>query len=74
LTEAFPPILVKEAPTSALNHLCEEAGTDLGQWLCRDRTVQQIKSIDTELEKALGRISGGLYIITASKDGATRPC
>jgi flavorubredoxin/flavin reductase (DIM6/NTAB) family NADH-FMN oxidoreductase RutF len=71
LTEAFPPILVKEAPTSTLNHLCEEAGTDLGQWLCRDRTVQQIKSIDSELEKALGRISGGLYIITASKDGAT---
>jgi flavorubredoxin/flavin reductase (DIM6/NTAB) family NADH-FMN oxidoreductase RutF len=71
LTEIFPPILLKEAPTSILDQLCDEAGTDLGQWVGRDRTVQQIKAIDTELEKALGRISGGLYIITASKEGTT---
>ena len=67
VTELFPPILVKEPPTITLNQLCEEAGTDLGQWLTRDRTVKQIKAIDTELERALGRLSGGLYIITARK-------
>jgi flavorubredoxin/flavin reductase (DIM6/NTAB) family NADH-FMN oxidoreductase RutF len=67
VTELFPPILVKEPPTVALNQCCEEAGTDLGQWLTRDRTVKQIKAIDTELERALGRLSGGLYIITARK-------
>ncbi len=67
VTELFPPILVKEPPTVALNQRCEEAGTDLGQWLTRDRTVRQIKAIDTELERALGRLSGGLYIITARK-------
>ncbi|MBD2166276.1 flavin reductase [Calothrix membranacea FACHB-236] len=67
LTEAFPPILVKESPTAALEQLCDEAGTDLGQWLTRDRTIKQIKSINTDLEKALGRISNGLYIITAKK-------
>ncbi|OYD99618.1 diflavin flavoprotein A [Nostoc sp. 'Peltigera membranacea cyanobiont' 213] len=67
LTEAFPPILVKEIPTQATEQLCDEAGTDLGQWLNRDRTIKQIKSINTELEKALGRISTGLYIITAKK-------
>ncbi|QIR38776.1 MBL fold metallo-hydrolase [Tolypothrix sp. PCC 7910] len=67
LTEAFPPILVKEAPTASLEQLCDEAGTDLGQWLTRDRTIKQIKSINTDLEKALGRISNGLYIITAKK-------
>jgi flavorubredoxin/flavin reductase (DIM6/NTAB) family NADH-FMN oxidoreductase RutF len=71
LTEVFPPILLKEAPTPVLDQLCDEAGTDLGQWVGRDRTVQQIKAIDTELEKALGRISGGLYIITASKEGVS---
>jgi flavorubredoxin len=32
LTEAFPPILIKEAPTAALYQLCDEAGTDLGQY------------------------------------------
>ncbi len=39
----------------------------MGQLLSRDRKIQQIKSIDNELEKALGRISTGLYIITAQK-------
>lgn len=67
LAVAFPPIRIKDTPTEATYQLCEEAGTDLGQWLTRDRTIKQIKSLDAELEKALGRISGGLYIITAHK-------
>ncbi len=67
VTELFPPILLKESPTLALEQVCEEAGTDLGQWLNRDRTVKQIKALDTDLEMALGRLSGGLYIITARK-------
>ena len=50
-----------------INQVCEEAGTDLGQWLTRDRTVKQIKAIDSNLQKALGRVSNGLYIITATK-------
>ncbi|HEY9825927.1 MAG TPA: diflavin flavoprotein [Stenomitos sp.] len=65
--EQFPPILLKEAPTVALDQICDEAGTDLGQWLTRDRTVKQMKSLDTDLDRALGRLSGGLYIITARK-------
>ncbi len=67
LTEAFAPILVKAAPDRALHQVCEEAGTDLGQWLTRDRNVKEIKAIDNSLQKALGRISNGLYIITAQK-------
>lgn len=67
VTELFPPILLKEPPTVALDQVCEEAGTDLGQWLTRDRTVKHIKSLDTDLDRALGRLSGGLYIITARK-------
>jgi len=67
LAEAFEPILVKHAPDGATNQICEEAGTDLGQWLTRDRTVKQMKAIDSSLQKALGRISNGLYIITATK-------
>jgi flavorubredoxin/flavin reductase (DIM6/NTAB) family NADH-FMN oxidoreductase RutF len=69
--EAFAPILIKETPGSALYQLCDEAGTDLGQWLTRDRTVKQMKALDNELDKALGRLSGGLYIITAQKDGVS---
>jgi flavorubredoxin/flavin reductase (DIM6/NTAB) family NADH-FMN oxidoreductase RutF len=67
LIEAFEPIIIKQAPNQATKQLCDEAGIDLGQWLTRDRTVKQIKAIDNSLEKALGRISNGLYIITATK-------
>ncbi|UBF27818.1 diflavin flavoprotein [Kovacikia minuta CCNUW1] len=71
LSEAFPPIQVKETPTEATYQLCDEAGTDLGQWLTRDRSIKQMKSMDGDLDKALGRISGGLYIITAKKKEAS---
>ena len=67
LKEIFPNILIKETPTEAIYQLCDEAGTDLGQWLTRDKTVKQMKALDSDLDKALGRISGGLYIITAQK-------
>ena len=67
LKEAFPNILIKETPTEGIYQLCDEAGTDLGQWLTRDKAVKQMKSLDSDLDKALGRISGGLYIITAQK-------
>ena len=65
--EAFPPILIKETPNEATYQWCEEAGTDMGQWLTRDRAVKQMKAMDNDLDKALGRLSGGLYIITAQK-------
>ncbi len=71
LTPAFPPIIIKETPTAATYQLCEEAGTDLGQWLSRDRSIKQMKAFDTELEKAVARLSSGLYILTAERDDLT---
>ena len=67
LKEIFPNILIKETPTDTIYQLCDEAGTDLGQWLTRDKAVKQMKALDSDLDKALGRISGGLYIITTQK-------
>jgi flavorubredoxin/flavin reductase (DIM6/NTAB) family NADH-FMN oxidoreductase RutF len=67
LTEAFPPILIKEEPTPVTEQTCDEAGTHLGQWLTRDRKIEQIKSLNNNLERALGRLSSGLYAITAKK-------
>jgi flavorubredoxin/flavin reductase (DIM6/NTAB) family NADH-FMN oxidoreductase RutF len=67
LNIAFPPIRVKDTPTEAIYQQCEEAGTDLGQLLTKDKAIKQMKSLDSDLDKALGRISGGLYIITAKK-------
>ena len=71
LKRAFPAIRVKETPNEATYQLCEESGTDLGQLLTRDKLVKQMKSLDTDLDKAIGRISGGLYIITATKDSVS---
>lgn len=67
LKEVFPAIRITETPNESTYKLCEEAGTDLGQWLQREKTVKQMKSLDNDLDKAIGRISGGLYIITAKK-------
>ncbi|MDJ0621265.1 MAG: diflavin flavoprotein [Calothrix sp. MO_192.B10] len=67
LKQAFPAIKIKETPTENTYKQCEEAGTDLGQWVTRDKSIKQMKSLGADLDKALGRISGGLYIITAKK-------
>ena len=66
---AFAPLRIRETPTEATYQRCEEAGTDLGQLLMRDRTIQAMKSLDASLDKALGRISGGLYVVTAAQEG-----
>jgi flavin reductase (DIM6/NTAB) family NADH-FMN oxidoreductase RutF len=58
---------VKAAPTAVTDQLCDEAGTDLGQYLSRNRAVKQSKALDSSLDRALGRISNGLYIITAKQ-------
>ncbi|WP_414575779.1 diflavin flavoprotein [Anabaena sp. CCY 9402-a] len=67
LTTVFPEIRIKQTPTENTYKQCEEAGTDLGQWVTRDRSIKAMKSLGADLDKALGRISGGLYIITAKK-------
>ncbi|TVQ06164.1 MAG: MBL fold metallo-hydrolase [Leptolyngbya sp. DLM2.Bin27] len=67
LTTAFEPLLIKAAPTEATDQLCEEAGTDLGQWVNRDRNQKQAPALDAGLDQALGRLSTGLYIVTARK-------
>ncbi|MEL7007589.1 MAG: diflavin flavoprotein [Cyanobacteria bacterium J06588_4] len=67
LKPGFPPIKIKDIPTEADYQICEESGTDMGQFLTRKDLVKQMKSLDNDLDKAIGRLSGGLYIITATK-------
>lgn len=67
LTPAFDSIRVREEPSEALYQVCEESGTDLGQLLTQKEKLKARKSLDSDLDKAMGRISGGLYIITAQK-------
>lgn len=65
--EAFYPLRVKQVPDATTFQCFEEAGTDLGQILNKKKNIETMKSLDNELDKALGRISGGLYIVTASQ-------
>ena len=67
LKPGFPVIKLKDTPTEAEYQICEESGTDLGQFLTRKDLVKKMKSLDSDLDKAMGRLSGGLYIITATK-------
>ncbi len=67
LSVGFPMITIKETPTEATYQLCEESGTDLGQRLVRSENIKQIKALDADLDRAIGRLAGGLYIITAKK-------
>ncbi|MEM9980602.1 MAG: FprA family A-type flavoprotein, partial [Cyanobacteria bacterium P01_D01_bin.2] len=67
LKPAFDPIRVKDTPSEAIYQLCEETGVDMGQDLAQAKKIKKLKSLDVDLEKALGRISSGLYIITAQK-------
>ncbi|MEB3230858.1 MAG: diflavin flavoprotein [Leptolyngbyaceae bacterium] len=71
LSQGFDSIRVKDTPNEAIYQLCEESGTDLGQKLTQKSKTQKIKSLDAEMEKALGRISSGLYILTAQKGNVT---
>ena len=67
LKPGFPAIKIKDVPAEAEYQMCEESGTDLGQLLTRKDLVKKMKSLDSDLDKAIGRLSGGLYIITATK-------
>ena len=66
--EAFEPLRVRQVPDGNDYQRCEEAGTALGQLLTRAKTIAAMKSLDGDLDKALGRLSGGLYVVTARQD------
>ncbi|MEB3308068.1 MAG: diflavin flavoprotein [Cyanobacteriota bacterium] len=72
---AFDPVRIRQAPAAEDYQRCEEAGTDLGQLLTRAKTIAAMKALDGDLDKALGRLSGGLYVVTARQqdpDGGSR--
>ncbi|MFM8660335.1 MAG: flavin reductase, partial [Cyanobium sp.] len=68
---AFEPLRIRQVPQTGDYQRCEEAGTDLGQLLTKAKTIAAMKALDGDLDKALGRLSGGLYVVTARQsDGA----
>lgn len=69
IKEGFSAIKIKETPTTNTLTAWEERGSEFGQVLVRDRNLKQVKALDVNMERALGRISNGLYIITSEKNG-----
>ena len=65
--QGFAPLRIRSVPDAAAYQLCEEAGTDIGQLVQRAKTIKAMKSLDGDLDKALGRLSGGLYVVTAQQ-------
>mmetsp|Transcript_74639 Transcript_74639/g.241344 ORF Transcript_74639/g.241344 Transcript_74639/m.241344 type:complete len:1505 (+) Transcript_74639:47-4561(+) len=47
----------------------EEAGMGLGKLLGSKAKVSKVKQLDKEMERALGRLSSSLYVVTAAKAG-----
>ena len=44
----------------------------MGQLINKKKNIASMKSLDSNLDKALGRLSGGLYVVTASQgEGST---
>jgi flavorubredoxin/flavin reductase (DIM6/NTAB) family NADH-FMN oxidoreductase RutF len=66
--EAFEPLRIRQVPDGNDYQRCEEAGTDLGQLLTRAKAIAAMKALDGDLDKALGRLSGGLYVVTARQE------
>lgn len=66
--DGLPPLRVKGEPTEATYQEFEEAGTDLGQLLTQKAAIQSKKlNMPLDVAKAIARVSGGLYVVTAVK-------
>lgn len=65
------PLRVKELPHQQVYQQYEEAGTDLAQVLTQKDVIAKKKDAMTaDVAKALGRISSGLYVVTAAHNNA----
>ncbi|CAM6103512.1 unnamed protein product [Calypogeia fissa] len=66
---ALPPLRVKGEPMESTYQEYEEAGNDLGQLLTQKVTIENKKlNMPLDVAKAiLTRVSGGLYVVTATK-------
>lgn len=70
ISEAFPAMAIKEdLVTPQVQQGYEEQGMALGRRLTQQSKLAKAKCLNKDLEKALGRCSTGLYVITALKAG-----
>ncbi|KAJ7549448.1 hypothetical protein O6H91_07G053400 [Diphasiastrum complanatum] len=64
----IPPLRVRAPPTEEVYQEYEEAGTDLGQLLSQKKVIDAKKAnMPLDVCKAIARVSGGIYVVTAKK-------
>eukprot|EP00993_Chasmostoma_nieuportense_P001459 NODE_233_length_2629_cov_4.838529_g218_i0.p2 GENE.NODE_233_length_2629_cov_4.838529_g218_i0~~NODE_233_length_2629_cov_4.838529_g218_i0.p2 ORF type:complete len:335 (+),score=70.29 NODE_233_length_2629_cov_4.838529_g218_i0:1350-2354(+) len=61
---------VKAEPSESTYQEFEEAGTDLAQTLGKKDAIAKQRGMDADVAKALGKLSSGLYVVTAARAGA----
>mmetsp|Transcript_41463 Transcript_41463/g.50255 ORF Transcript_41463/g.50255 Transcript_41463/m.50255 type:complete len:655 (-) Transcript_41463:272-2236(-) len=66
----IPPLKIRSDPTDQTFQLFEESATDLGQYLTKKTSLLKLKAMDPDVAKALGKVGGGLYVVTAAKGNA----
>ena len=70
LQEVSPALRVRQDPTEVTYQVYEESGVDLGQVLTKKEKISEMKSaMSADVAKALGKVSGGLYVVTAAQAG-----
>lgn len=68
LKQGFSNKTIDETPSITTFQEYEELGSDMGQKVSLLKAKEQSESTDSDLDRALGRVNGGLYIITATKE------
>lgn len=67
---AFPALRIRDQPDERTFQRFEEVGTDLGQLLTSAQKTKAVKASDRDMARAVGRLSSGLYIVTARRGAA----
>jgi len=69
IPQALPAIKAEQAQTSKVLQTFEEAGMSLGKLLSKKAKASKAKSLNKDMERALGRLSSSIYVVTAQKAG-----
>lgn len=68
---ALDTLRVRDIPTQSLYQQFEEAGTDLAQMLtAKDAIAKKKAAMPPDMAKAIGRLSTGIYIVSAQHNNA----
>jgi flavorubredoxin/flavin reductase (DIM6/NTAB) family NADH-FMN oxidoreductase RutF len=69
IPQALPTLTMQGEMGPAIMQGYEEAGMSLGKQMSKKIKLSKAAKLDAEMERALGRLSSSLYVVTAHKQG-----